>query len=142
MRRALLCAIATTVSAIAAAPLGAGCQTHQCDDSFAVFESGATIDSTTWETTQIDQPWIDFPGARDYELRFSQFANRRVVSIEPYVSFAREPNRNLDDFTLASGDIAELHEVGNGTVKVRNGTCADLFLRVVVRFAPATTSNP
>ncbi len=112
------------------------CQPRVCDPSGALIDHGSAIDANTWESVSLDAPWDDFKGGLTVQFSLPDFQTRRVVSVEPYVAFATNVNDGVEDFTLGSGDITEVLAAKDGYVRIRNGTCANLHIRVVVRFAP------
>jgi hypothetical protein len=116
------------------------CTTHQCDGDFVRFEQGHMVDPDTWESTPLNARWLDFPGQRRWHIIIPEGRSRRIVSIEPYVSPAaspltKGPKGETENYTLASGDLCEIEGGENGELLVHNDTCADFYVRVVVRFA-------
>ncbi len=124
----------TTIGAVTSA-----CQPRICDATSSLVDTGKVVDEDTWESVTLDEPWHDFPGGRTVEFLLPEFKTRRVLSVEPYVAFAQYLNDGKEDFTLGSGDITEVLQAKDGIVKIRNGTCANLHIRVVVHFASASS---
>lgn len=137
--RNFICAIAAALAVSVTWYGTTACQPRVCDPSSAVVTTGKAIDSDSWESVTLDEAWHDFPGGRTIEFQLPQFKDRRVVSVEPYVAFATYLNDGVEDFTMGSGDITEILQAKDGIVKIRNGTCANLHIRVVVYFAPGST---
>jgi hypothetical protein len=136
MRNAI-CAIAAASALATVWAATSACQPRICDSTHTVVDTGKAVDQNTWESVTLDEPWHDYPGGRTVEFLLPEFKARRVLSVEPYVAFAEYLNDGKEDFTLGSGDITEVLQAGGGIVKVRNGTCANLHIRVVVHFAPS-----
>jgi len=63
--------------------------------------------------------------------------NRVPELIVPYVSASQNPLAAIDNFTVGAGNIAEISGATNGAVSVKNDTCADYYLRLVVLTGPA-----
>jgi hypothetical protein len=143
-RRALVLAAvwATVTGAILVVP---GCYGRSCESSVGRYGTevgqGRMIDEDTWESSPQDGAWLPFPGAQLYFFEIPALGDRRPQVILPYISPIEDPNvfvagRPASNFTLAGGNSAELSGVGPNRFSIRNGTCADYFLRVVVSLEP------
>jgi hypothetical protein len=152
---------ACAASAGAVVALG-GCPLKNCDGSWvflgntpdAAPPEGTTygaelpfehaVDETTWESVPIDGTYLDFPGQRVYV--FAPFLDKTpsgqpftgpYTNIVAYVSADPQPSLNGSNFTIASGNLAEVVGVTTGGFAVHNDTCAEYYLRVVAtRAAP------
>jgi hypothetical protein len=131
-------ALAAAVGAVAlAAPLGAaGCFTNACDGDFQLFSAGERVDDETWQTSPIGGAWIPFPARRTYWLDTSALG-RFPREVLVWVSTVERPNEGLGSFTQASGNLALVAGVTDRGLLVTNDTCAEMFVRVVVRASPA-----
>ena len=143
-RRALILATvwASITGALLAVP---GCYGRNCESSVASYGAdagqGRLIDEDTWESSPQDGAWLPFPAAQIYFFEIPALGDRRPQVILPYISPIADPNvvvagRPPSNFTLAAGNLAELSGVGPNRFAIRNGTCADYFLRVVVSLEP------
>lgn len=123
-----------------------GCYGRVCEGSVAFFGGapgeGRMIDENTWESVPIDGQWLHFPGARIYAFDIPQLGGRAPGVILPYLSPSPEPLKTGQSFTLGSGNIAELYNVRGDHVEVRNGTCAEYYLRLVVEADPFPPPPP
>lgn len=137
--RAVRLAAGAAAGAVAAAALAVGltsgaCTTHQCDFSFLDHADGHMVGPDTWESGPFDGEWLAYPGQRKVALTIPEAAGRTILSVEPYVSVGSRPFLRGDDYTVASGDLAKI--TWDGRINLQNATCADFYLRVVVRYAP------
>jgi hypothetical protein len=132
---------ATALGAVAVvAPLGAaGCFTNACDGDFQAYAGGALVDGSTWASTPLSGAWLAFPAKRTW--RFDTSALGRMPSeVLVWVSTVPTPNEGASSFTLASGNLALVSGVTPTELFVTNDTCAEMFVRVVVRAAPASSA--
>ena len=143
------------------------CATHACDGSFVKedqrdpsgnYTVGKMVDDDTWESGGIDDPWLDFPAERTYEFHLPiELRGRAMLEMIPYVSVDQLPNASAaSNWALGSGNLGEflsrqctcfrqdggIHYPDNcdDAFLVRNDTCGEYFLRVVVRFARDATN--
>ena len=129
-----------------AASAVAGCYGHNCDDNDIQFYGskegeGRLLSADTWETGPIDGDWLPFPRRRAWVFDTTALGNDRVpYDITPYVSAQANWRNEGGNFTHGAGNLAEISGVGGGQVVVKNGTCADYYVRVVVEAAPRPPS--
>jgi hypothetical protein len=130
-------ALAATLGAVAVvAPLGsAGCFTNACDGDFQVFSAGQRVDDDTWQTSAIGGAWLPFPARRAYWLDTSALG-RFPREVLVWVSTMERPNEGAGSFTQASGNLALVAGVTDRGLLVTNDTCAEMFVRVVVKASP------
>jgi hypothetical protein len=133
-------ALAAALGALAvAAPLGsAGCFTNACDGDFQVFAAGQRADADSWQTSPIGGAWLPFPARRTYWLDTSalgRFPNEVLV----WVSTVERPNEGGGSFTQASGNLALVAGVTDRGLLVTNDSCAEMFVRVVVKASPVAS---
>lgn len=130
--------LAVALLSAACTPQGV-CEYHlvnYCADDDATC-TGRLFDPYTWESNPIDSGWLPFPGQREWimTLRDAKTSARiagQVLQITAYVS----SNNVGSDGTLAGGNLAEVRMVTSNVIGVRNDTCADYFVRVVVTSRP------
>lgn len=128
-----------------------GCQGKQCEGDFLFYGEapgeGSLIDEDTWQSSPVDGFWLEYRPARTFGIRIPAFRDRLLVRFEAYISPAPDPNRQLapgefgDNFALAAGNLAEFSQVKRGAVDVRNATCAEYYLRLVVHAEPRSPSE-
>jgi len=119
------------------------CLTRACDNGNALWGlepgQGNLIDANTWESTPFGAEWVYFP----HQTRVGFYHPLGRTATEVVVWISAEKRQGPDtNFTLAGGDIAKISDVKDGEVAVTNGTCADYYIRVVVRAAPVPPAPP
>lgn len=143
-RRAIVLA-ALWASVTAAVAIVPGCYGRNCDGSAVTFGDkpgeGRMLDENTWESAPIDGKWLFYPGARIYFFNVPALGDRKPYDIRAYLSPVEDPNvfhtdRPPSNFTLGGGNLAELSGVDTNRFVVRNGTCAEYWMRVVVDLQP------
>jgi hypothetical protein len=130
--------------------LSDGCADTRCNGSYANLKApdggvgGTFVTSSLWESNDIRGDWLDFSHQKTWYFDFRNlFETRRVVSVTPYISPVVRPGeapKSPDEksfFTVASGNLTVVEVRAPGGLSVRNDTCADYYVRVVVEFAPA-----
>ena len=90
---------------------------------------------TTWQSGPIDGVYLDFPGQRTYA--FFPLGNDGFTppysSITAYVSADADPTHTPgSNFTIGTGNLAEVQGDTEGGFAIHNDTCAQYYLRVVV----------
>lgn len=144
LRRVLaLGALWLTISASAlAAP---GCYGRNCEGGFELYDvdggHGRMVDENTWESNPINGEWLWYPRQRAYIFDIRALGGRTPFSVEPYLSAAREPMKG-GDATLGSGNLALIANVAPNRVDIRNDSCSDFYLRLVVRVPPLAPPLP
>jgi hypothetical protein len=131
---------------MAAVSFVAGCYGHNCDGDFLVYgrnpNEGHLIDADTWVSGPIDGRWIDFPRQRAYVLEMHDLGDRVPYEVQAFVSAQADPSHDPGgNFTIAAGNLTEVFSPVPGKVNVKNDTCADYFLYVVVRAPPRAPSG-
>jgi hypothetical protein len=126
--------------------LPAACQPHLCDPVGLVDFSdggaplGHAVGDDAWETNAVADPWVSFPGQSELGLHFPMFADREIVSMVPYVSFDQNPmdpaGQGIPNWSIGSGNNTEFRDSTPGYLIVRNDTCTQFYLRVVLEFGP------
>jgi hypothetical protein len=129
------------VAVVGAIATASGCYGRVCEPSFGTWGlepgEGRMLDPDTWESNPLDGQWLDFPGQRTWVLEMRGLGGRIPEKTAiPYISASGFPAATGSNFTVASGNLAELTFAGPGRLVVRNGVCSDYFLRVVVEAAP------
>ena len=127
-----------------------GCYGHNCDGDFLVYGRGANegrlLDADTWESSPIDGKWLPFPKQRIWAFEMKDLGDRTPYEIIPYVSAQNDPTHDEGgNFTVAAGNLTEIFAIEKGKFAIKNDTCADYSVRVVVKAAarpPATPATP
>lgn len=121
----------------AAAYSSEGCLTDACQESFLDFGKvpgqGNVLDENTWESVPVDGEWQPFP----HQARVVYFHPLARVPYEVLIWISADKNPlATSNYTLAGGDVAKVYQTRADTVSITNGTCADYYVRVVLRAAP------
>jgi len=129
-----------------AVSFASGCYGHNCDGDVQVYGrnsgEGRLLSADLWESSPIDGAWLSFPKQRVWIFEINDIGDREPQIITPYVSAQENPSGEGANFTTAAGNLAEISSVQKGRMVVKNGTCADYFLRVVVLAAPNPPPAP
>ena len=113
------------------------CYGENCNGSSGGYGSkpgeGRMIDENTWESSPMDGKWLHFSSQHAWFFEVPALGGRVPYSIQTFISPVETPNQSPSNFTMAGGNLAELSGVGANRFVVRNGTCAEYFVRVVVQ---------
>ena len=138
-RRGLLGLFALWATVSGAALVAPGCYGRNCEGRADVFGrepgEGSLIDEDTWQSSPMDGKWLPFPRQQLYFFELRELGDRTPAVVVPYVSPVEEPARSFNA-TIGGGNLTELSGIAPGRVAVKNGTCADYYLRVVVMAPP------
>jgi hypothetical protein len=139
-------------AAIAGAALFApGCYGRNCEGGFETFgadagQKGQMLDENKWQSGPQDGTWLWFPRQRYYIFNIPELGGRTPSIVIPYISASPQPAKTKDgNMTIGSGNVAELFQVAPNRVDVKNDTCSDYYLRLVVEapaFSPEQTPIP
>lgn len=126
-----------------------GCYGENCVGSAEVFGvdagQGRMVSETQWESNAPDEAWLPFPRQRGYIFDIRALGGRTPGKPTPYLSanqFQTEPGAN---FVIGAGNIATMQNARPNGIDVRNDTCSDFYLRLVIDVPPlpptATTNE-
>jgi hypothetical protein len=122
-----------------------GCYGENCNGTAGSYGSkpgeGRMIDENTWESTPMEGKWLHYSSGHAWFFEVPALGDRTPYSIETYISPVEEPNRSVSNFTMAGGNLAELSAVGSNRFVVRNGSCAEYFVRVVAHVPARPTDD-
>ena len=140
-RRRTLAIVALWAIVMAAVSFGAGCYGRNCDGDTLIFGrnpgEGRLINADTWESGPIDGVWLAFPHQRVWVFDLHELGLDRTPDVPiAYVSAERDPLHENTNFTIGAGNIVEQSGADRGRITMKNGTCADYYLRVVVTATP------
>jgi hypothetical protein len=128
-----------------------GCYGENCNATSGAYGrepgEGRMIDANTWESSPIDGKWLHFPSQHIWYFDVPAWGDRKPFNVLPYISPVEDPNvfhpeRAPQNFTSGGGNLTELSGVDTNRLVVRNGTCAEYFLRVVVELPPKPDEVP
>jgi hypothetical protein len=138
--RRILAFGALWLSISGAALLAPGCYGRNCEGGVEVFGvdagQGEMLSETRWQSTPFEGTWLWFPRQRLYIFDIPALGGRTPDVVWPYLSAAPEPMKTGDNFTAGAGNIALLSGVGPNRVSVKNDSCSDYYLRLVVDVEP------
>jgi hypothetical protein len=133
-------------AASAAIAIAGGCQPHNCDGDIKSYgtlaNEGRLLNADTWESNPIDGPWLPFPHQRIWIFDLHELGDRTPDVPLAYVSANADPLHEGANFVETSGNLTELSDPEKGKLAVKNGTCADYYLRVVVQASPLPPAPP
>jgi hypothetical protein len=102
---------------------------------------GHLVDENTWESNAIGDDWLEYLHARALHLYYPQLGGRQPDQVTAYISANVNPNKTGDTFTAGGGNVAKFIGVLPGVATVKNDTCADFFVRVIVHVPPYADSG-
>ncbi len=127
--------------------LGLGCPTGACDGDQITYGlepgQGNLIDENTWESSPIGGTWVIFSARRSISFYPKGLEGRTLRAPVMYVSAAGSPETGGQQFTTASGNLAEVGVFGpdpNHSLipwfYANNNTCATYFVRAEISAYP------
>jgi hypothetical protein len=126
--------------------LAPGCYGRNCQGDAQTFGAepgqGHMLDDNTWESTDQRDPWLPFPRQRQYVFDLRALGGRTPAIVWPYISAAPDPWENGNNFAPGGGNLSEILNPSAGHVEVKNDTCSDYYLRLVVWAPPAPPVEP
>ena len=121
-----------------------GCQGRECESiGFTDYGNGPgqghLVDANTWESTpSSSNSWLPFGPYQTYVFHPVGLEGRDLLNVITYVSADPDPNSAGHNYTLASGNLAEIGAGSDSrSVFVTNATCDPHFVRVVIEADPA-----
>jgi hypothetical protein len=97
----------------------------------------------TWESNRLQDDWLEYDGQTEYGLHPP--AGRPILAMHAYISVDMAPG-NFDpdaggtapasNWAEASGNLAEFRDPNGAYLAVKNDTCSDFFLWVVLELGP------
>jgi hypothetical protein len=123
------------LSVSAAAIIAPGCYGRNCEGSLEVYGAnagqGSMLDENIWQSTALTEDWLPFPKQKYFIFDLHALGGRTPAAVMPYLSANPNP-KNGSDSTLGGGNIALMFNTGPNRVDVKNDTCSDYFIRLVV----------
>ena len=135
MRIGPVLAAISVASAFALVIAQPGCSgTCSTSGQNAIEYTGGDRVGPSYETTPVDGTWLDFPAGRRYKLMHHFGTTRYRYS--GYLAFDPHPvpqyEGGVGNFSQAAGNELIYENPNPDFLQVRNDTCAEYYLRVVV----------
>jgi hypothetical protein len=123
--------------ALSAGGASVGCFDGSCDDqeSRSPAGGGRLVDANTWESSAIDGEWFRYDHRMLIAFDTTLLGPRLPDWVQVYISASKRPLQG-GSFTLAGGNVADIAIGGPGAVYVKNNTCAEYYIRIVVHAPP------
>lgn len=124
--------------------LAAGCEQSGCDTSLdgnppVDFRGGKLLTDAAgakvYVTSLADGEHLNFAGGARYRI-YHQLGGTPTL-VQPWVSFSPTGTKGGNE-AVPSGNMAEIIEINDQYVQVRNNTCGDYWLRLVAS-SPVTS---
>ncbi|NOU31680.1 MAG: hypothetical protein HOO96_27580 [Polyangiaceae bacterium] len=137
MRSARLFATLALPFVLSAGGASVGCFDGSCDDQESRTQpgSGRLVDADTWESGPIDGEWLRYDHRMLIAFDTSLLGTRLPDSVLVYISADKRPLQG-GSFTIAGGNVADITIGGPGAVYVKNNSCAEYYIRLVVHAPP------
>lgn len=123
-----------------------GCYGNNCEGSFEVFGDdpgeGKMLDEDTWISGDQDGVWLWFPRQRYYVFDLRALGGRMPTKPLAYISGTREPSKFGGNMTLAGGNLAQFYAMRPNGIDVKNESCSDYYLHLVVEATPFPPEAP
>jgi hypothetical protein len=120
--------------------LAPGCYGRNCEGDTMSFGAepgqGDMIDVNTWESSPADSEWIAFPRQRYYIFDLRALGGRTPELVLPYIAAQKTPNDGTGNATLGAGNLALILNQSSNRVDIKNDTCSDYYIRLVVTAPP------
>ncbi len=145
-RKRLYALVSLWLAISAALLLVPGCYGRNCEGSFETFGDdpgeGMMIDENTWVSGPLDGAWLWFPRQRMYIFDIRALGGRLPEVPLAYISGSAEPAKGGNNMTLASGNLAQVYATRPNGLDLKNESCSDYYLRLVVQTAPFPPEAP
>lgn len=126
--------------------LAPGCYGRNCEGDTETFGDepgeGRLVDENTWESSPSDGDWLSFPRQRVYSFNIPALGGRTPHLPHALISANPAPNKQGADFTSGAGTPALFFAQRPNGINVKNDTCSDYFLRLVLEVPPLPPAAP
>lgn len=125
------------------APQGGCATTCNTSGQNAIEYTGGDRVGAIYETTPVDGTWLDFPAGRRYKLMHHFGTTKYLYN----VSLAFDPHPvpqyegGVGNSSPGAGNELIIEDYGADYFQVRNDTCAEYYLRVVLMVDPSADAN-
>lgn len=126
--------------------LAPGCYGRNCEGDIVRYGSepgqGKMIDENTWESSPIDGDWLAYTHQRSYQFDIPALGGRTPTLVMPFLSPAQNPVKEAQSSTPGGGNLTEIYFTRPNGVDIKNGTCADYYMRVYIVVPPFPPGAP
>lgn len=148
-RRRTTALVLLWVIVMIAVATASGCYGRNCEGETTYFGrvvgEGRMASPDKWESMPYNAKWLPFPRQRVWVIEMKDLGLRTPFDIDVELSAQENPIGEGGNLTKGGGNLTEISGIGPGAVTVKNGTCADYYLRVTAEASPvpsgATTST-
>ncbi|MBX3212417.1 MAG: hypothetical protein KF850_10325 [Labilithrix sp.] len=123
-----------------------GCYGRNCEGATETFGDepgeGQLVTENTWESSPSDGDWLWFPRQRVYSFNIPALSGRTPLLPHAFISASPAPNRQGGEFTSGAGSPVVFFAQRPNGIAVKNDTCTDYFLRVVLELPPFPPAAP
>lgn len=117
-----------------------GCYGRNCEGEVTYFGrvagEGRMVSPDDWESMTWNEKWLPFPRQRVWVIEMKELGPRTPFKINVYLSAQENPGAEDGNLTQGGGNLTEISGIRPGTMTVKNGTCADYYLRVTAEASP------
>jgi hypothetical protein len=129
-----------------AALLAPGCYGRNCQGDTQTYGAepgqGHMLDDNTWESNDQREPYIPFPRQRIIVFDIRALGGRTPAIVLPYIAPAPDPYENGNNASPGGGNLSEILNPSANHVELKNDTCSDYYLRLVVWAPPVPPVAP
>ena len=145
-RRRVYAFAALWLAISAAVLLVPGCYGRNCEGGFETFGDdpgeGMMLDENTWVSGPLDGTWLWFPRQRTYIFDLKALGGRLPDLPLAFISGTPDPAKFGNNMTLAAGNLAQMYSLRPNGLDLKNESCSDYYLRLVVQAAPFPPEAP
>lgn len=145
-RRRTTALVLLWVIVMVAVAAASGCYGRNCEGETTYFGrtagEGRMASPDEWESMAFDAKWLPFPRQRVWVFEMKDLGLRTPFKVDVYLSAQENPVSENGNLTPGGGNLTEISGIGPGRMTVKNGTCADYYLRVVAEASPAPSGSP
>ena len=138
--RRVLCFGALWLAVSAGVLFAPACYNRNCDPSNESFGAdageGVMLTPDMWVSGPIEGPWLYFPRQRIYFFNVPALGGRTPQNYNAFVSANPQPGKAGADFTQGAGNIVLFSGFGPNAINVKNDTCSDYYLHLVLEANP------
>lgn len=131
--------LASLMAGTATTGCGSTCDTSGQDP--VAYKDGLNPSADTYESSAPNATWLHYPPGRRY--RFYHGLGVSPTSVEPILAFDAHPlhaDGGVGNASPAAGNAVIYEAWNKDYVQIRNDTCAEYWIRVVIRSAGGTQS--